>query len=119
MQGIVQAIRHIALAALLLRALVPIGWMPAAEAAGTPFVICSVNGPAQHAPDGQKLPDDSAHHQTCAFAAAPHLAKTPDVVALAEPSLPVHVIARSEAEPALARPSPQRTQSPRAPPFSA
>lgn len=117
MQGLVHAIRHIALAALLLRALVPVGWMPTAEA-GTPFVICSVNGQTQHAPDGQKLPDDSAHHQTCAFAAAPHLAKTPDIVALAAPTLPVFAIARSEAEPALARPLPQRAQSPRAPPFS-
>lgn len=117
MQGIVHAIRHIALAALLLRALVPVGWMPAATAQ-TPFVICSINGPVQHAPDGQKLPDDAAHHQTCAFAAAPHLAKTPDVVALAAPALPVFVIARAEIAPALARPSPQRAQSPRAPPFS-
>ena len=34
----------LALAAMLLRALLPDGWMPAAAASGTPFVICSVDG---------------------------------------------------------------------------
>jgi len=86
MQGIVRAARHLALIALLLRALVPAGWMPGA-AAYAPFAICSIDGQSQHTPDGSKLPDDAVHHGTCPFAAAPHLAKTPDLAPLAAPSL--------------------------------
>ncbi len=55
----------LALAAMLLRALLPDGWMP--SSAGVPFAICSVDA-AQH---GGKLPANRERsHAPCAFAAA-------------------------------------------------
>jgi hypothetical protein len=89
MQGISRAARHLALLALILRALVPAGWMPG-TAAGTPFVICSVDS-AQHAPSGQKPGDDGHQHEACPFAATAHLAATPDAPQIALP--PVHTAA--------------------------
>jgi len=56
----------LALCAMVLRALLPDGWMPAANAAQ--FVICSVDG-AHH---GGKAPGDAQQrtHAPCAFGAA-------------------------------------------------
>jgi Protein of unknown function (DUF2946) len=117
MQGIAHAARHLALVALILRALVPAGWMPGATA-DTPFVICSVDGPVQHAPDGRKPADDGRQHEACPFAATPHLASTPDAPQVALP--PVHEAAAVtntlRAAAIAARFTPQ---SPRAPPFFA
>ncbi len=75
---------QIALVAVLLRALLPVGWMPDA-AAGSPFTICTVNGPvhATHLPDGQPDKhgqDDGRQNDVCPFAASVHLA-TPTAVA--------------------------------------
>jgi Protein of unknown function (DUF2946) len=113
---------QIALVAMLLRALLPVGWMPdTAASADTPFVICTVNGPLQaaHLPDtGKHQPghDDSRQNDVCPFAASIHFA-TPAAVAVVAPStqvaalapllLPVHAV-RSATQYAL--------QSPRAPP---
>ena len=61
----------LALCAMLLRGLLPAGWMPSAD--GAPFVVCSVDG--IHA--GGKAPAEPASehsHAPCAFAAAAHLA---------------------------------------------
>jgi hypothetical protein len=68
----------LALAATLLRALLPEGWMPnPSGAAGTPVVICTVYG-LQHIvlnADGNPVnPSDQKHSNVCAFAAAAHLA---------------------------------------------
>lgn len=118
MQGIVRAGKHLALIALLLRALVPAGWMPG-TAAASPFVICSVDGAVQHTPDGHKLPDDTAHHNACPFGATPHFVKTPEPVAIAVPSLrsmTVPQFGKTRPVPSL---SAYRTQSPRAPPLNA
>lgn len=63
----------LALCAMVLRALLPDGWMPAANAAGAPFVICSLDG----IHTGGKLPSEPGQersHAPCAFAAAAHLA---------------------------------------------
>ncbi|HEY0300274.1 MAG TPA: hypothetical protein VGC36_03010 [Rhizomicrobium sp.] len=55
----------LALCAMVLRALLPDGWMPAAGAA--PFVICAADGTHR---DG-KTPDQAPReHAPCAFAAA-------------------------------------------------
>ncbi|MEN6542545.1 DUF2946 family protein [Parvibaculum sp.] len=82
---------YVALAAMLFRAFLPDGWMPAprvqnAGAAWAPFVICTSNGlaerhdghgPAQH--DG----DHEQRYAPCAYAAAAHLAVPEAVVVVA------------------------------------
>src|SRR5688572_13208032 len=42
MQGIFHSLKHLALIALILRAMLPAGWMPAA-AGNASFTICTVN----------------------------------------------------------------------------
>ena len=62
----------LALAAMLLRAFLPDGWMLGAQAHGALFTICSVQPPAPH---DQKIPLGEGHiHVPCAFAAASTLA---------------------------------------------
>lgn len=116
MQGILPAIRHLALAALILRALLPAGWMPDAQAGLT---ICSPGtlGIIHH--DGAPgHSDGKANQEECPFAAAPHLASTPDMAQLTAPAF--HAIAaatdRATAAAIAARFTPQ---SPRAPPLNA
>ncbi|HEX3756101.1 MAG TPA: DUF2946 family protein [Rhizomicrobium sp.] len=110
--------RHLALVALVLRALVPAGWMPGTTAAA-PFVICSVTGPAQYAPGGHKpAQDDRSHHDVCPFAAAPHFAKTLALSSLAAPSLRIFTPSRLVAVSRPARIARYQPQSPRAPPTS-
>lgn len=82
---------QIALVAMLLRALLPVGWMPG-TADNSAFVICTVDGPvhATHAPDGQKHgkkqgQDDGRQNDVCPFAASIHFA-TPAAVASVAPS---------------------------------
>lgn len=75
----------LALSAMLLRALLPMGWMPAPSAAGGPtLIICTMDGPQHRVPasnhDGQ---DD--HGTVCPFAAAAHLAPPQAAPALALP----------------------------------
>lgn len=71
---------NLALAAMLLRALLPDGWMPGAEAA-TPFVICSVDG--GHG-TGKTAPSrEPRSHGPCAFAAAAPLSPPPAVAVVA------------------------------------
>jgi hypothetical protein len=83
---------QIALVAMLLRAILPVDWMPgAADNAAASFVICTVNGPvhAAHGPDGQKHnQDDGRQNDVCPFAASVHLA-TPAAVASIAPSTQV------------------------------
>ena len=61
----------LALIAMLLRALLPDGWMPSGQSA--PFTICSV-APANHAGDKPSQPGQEHRHAPCAFAAAAPLA---------------------------------------------
>ncbi len=83
---------HIALAAMLLRALMPAGWMPNADAAaGTPITICTMNGAVQIDLVADPLKknhhqDNSRHHETCPFAAAPHMAQPAAITAFTLPS---------------------------------
>ncbi len=76
-------LRHIAvalaLAAMLLRALLPEGWMPnPGGIAGTPVVLCTSYG-MEHIvldADGKPVkPQDSQRSDICAFAASAHLAQ--------------------------------------------
>jgi len=82
---------HIALAAMLLRAFMPDGWMPAppsplADAGWTPFVICTSSGLVRltEAPGTHHHDDDADHsHAPCPYAAAAHLAVPQGAVAVA------------------------------------
>lgn len=73
---------QLALAAMVLRALLPDGWMPIASgAAGFPITICAANGPVQmvvgrdgHARKQNPTHNDAHHQDVCPFAAAPHFA---------------------------------------------
>ena len=115
---------HLALAALMLRALMPDGWMPnTALAGGMPIALCTIDGPVNLVVglDGKPAPQDPAHNDgrhvdVCPFAAAPHFATvTPSVV----PDLP---FAEASHTPRLAQPGifggvrRHTPQSPRAPP---
>jgi hypothetical protein len=117
-------IRHIALAALILRAFLPAGWMPDAQAGLT---ICNVQSPdSAHlgtihyeiAPEnsGHDNPEaDKAHHQDCAFAQSAHLIAPPHPAAPALPALHAFAAATDQSKAAniAAR---FRASAPRAPP---
>jgi hypothetical protein len=80
------AFRHLLLAALLIRALLPLGWMPGqAQLGEAAFIICAADGSIQHGAPGK---DDKANaHQPCAFAAAFQSFDLPEAAAIAAPSL--------------------------------
>ena len=66
---------HLALLAMLLRAVLPAGWMPAAvtQADASPFVICTMDGPLHSAPSKPSHDHDRAS-APCVFAASIHAA---------------------------------------------
>jgi hypothetical protein len=77
----------LALSAMLLRAVVPAGWMPNTAASdASPFTICSIDG-AHHAPTHQDPARGSQdeHGFTCPFAAIAHLAPPQLPLALPQP----------------------------------
>lgn len=90
-----------AVAAMLLRALLPEGWMPGTTSSGMPeLVICTMDEPVQAAPmsmpmmgqDGKmNMPSpghgDNGHRESCPFAAAPHVAAPASLPVLAEASI--------------------------------
>jgi hypothetical protein len=111
------AFRHILLAALLLRALVPLGWMPGTAQLGqAAFIICGADGSVQHGIPGKQ---DIAHHQPCAFAAAAKLFGTPDAAVIAPPSSHRLEIAGAIVPPAPVPDAARTPQAPRAPPVFA
>jgi hypothetical protein len=111
MQGIFRFARHVAFVALVARALMPVGWMPAAQG----LTICSVDQPVHKAPaqDGQ----NRHQHDECPFAAASHLAAVPDAPQLALPAFHAFAAAtdRAYAVTVAARFTPG---APRAPPLN-
>src|SRR3954469_14862763 len=117
MQGILPVLRHLALASLILRALLPAGWMPDAQAglvicaAGTLGVIHHDGAPG--APSGHT--NGKMAHEECPFAAAAQLASAPDAPQLALPAFHAFTasIDRAYASAVANRFTPQ---SPRAPP---
>jgi len=65
----------LALAAMLLRALLPAGWMPSTGLTPALITICTMDGPQRVAPpdSGKPAPDQHTHDRAnapCAFAAA-------------------------------------------------
>jgi len=116
MQGISRGLRHLAIIALLVRAMLPAGWMPDAQG----LVICSVSlSPVIHHDGGQPVPDEhQAAHQDCAFAAAANLAGTPDAPQIALPAFHT-IVARIDAGCAASIAARFTPQSPRAPPLNA
>ena len=113
MQGILPAIRHLALAALILRALLPTGWMPDAQSGLT---ICSVNtlGVIHH-DDAPGHSDGKTSQEECPFAAAPHFAATPDAPKLGLPAFHAFTAATDRAY-AVAVSAHFTPQAPRGPP---
>jgi hypothetical protein len=131
----------LALVAMMLRGLMPAGWMPNPDGAGTSlFVICDMDQADMSKMDmshmgmsgmdmskmdmsaighdpAHKPSSDSHQHEACPFAAAPHVATPSTVVALLLPSLSEH-FSPQLAGGLLAVQSPAYApQSPRAPPF--
>lgn len=121
---------QLALAAMMLRALLPMGWMPNPDGfAQSPLVICLMDMPSgmdmSHAMDMSKPMDMQGHGQDhgqqqnneqCPFAAAPHIAASLAIAELAPPSELAHFAEKpaSHALPTLALD--YLPQSPRAPP---
>jgi hypothetical protein len=117
MQGMLHSLKHLALIAMILRALLPTGWMPS-QAVDAPFTICTIDASHQQDP-GNKVPDPSSHHdKPCAFSSAPQLAATPDIPSLILPA--VHgFAARSDRAYAIRIAAHHQPHSPRAPPLNA
>src|SRR3954465_15795510 len=109
MQDLSRALRHLAIIALLVRAMVPAGWMPDIQG----LTICSLS-PVIHHDGDQKAPAQTSHEE-CAFAAAAPLAGASDAPYLALPALHAFAAAidRGLATTIAASFTPQ---SPRAPP---
>jgi len=121
---------QLALAAMMLRALLPMGWMPNPDGfAQSPLVICLMDMPSgmdmAHAMDMSKPMDMAGHGQDhgqqqnneqCPFAAAPHIAASVTIAELAPPSELARFAEKpaSRTLPALALD--YHPQSPRAPP---
>ena len=133
----------LALAAMLLRGLMPAGWMPNPDGAGSSlFVICDMDqdmpttGMAgmdmahmdmsamdmskmgmsgmDHGPSGKHSMD--GHQQACPFGAAPHVATSSHVVALLLPSQMAYFAGHRSHERVAADVANYTPQSPRAPP---
>lgn len=99
-----RAIAVIALTAMMLRALLPDGWMPAGgTSAGTLLTICTMNGPVRMAlgadgqPQKQPAKHDSRSHEICPFAAAQHFAAPISLASLTAPHVAAPVLYGSAA----------------------
>lgn len=116
---------YLALAAMVLRALLPAGFMPGATADGSTIVVCTMDGLVQLQLDADGKPikqgpvqDDARHQQLCPFAAVAQLAGPTTAPTLIPPSL-VSTLAQDPQPPTrLATADRHRAQSPRAPPFA-
>ena len=128
---------HVAFIAMLLRALLPTGWMPNPDGASqSPLIICPMENPgaamqgmtgaAHDMAEMAARPGPHQHNKSndhdpsiCPFAAAPHLALPVLASALPLPTT-VALTAHRADRLYVARPSSQHApQSPRAPPMSA
>jgi uncharacterized protein involved in copper resistance len=135
MLGFRRAAVCLALAAMMLRGLMPAGWMPNPEGAGTSlFVICDMDqadmskmdmshmdmsgmdmSAMDHDP-AHKPSSDSHQHEACPFAAAPHVATPSTVAALLLPSLSDHFSPQLAGSRLAIQSAAYAPQSPRAPP---
>lgn len=113
---------YLALTAMVLRALIPAGWMPSPSAL-THLTICTPTGPMpmELGPDRKQqepaAPQDGAHHNdACPFGALQQVAATPTQAVFwtpiawntTKPPAVLHVV--------VSRAETHRPQSPRAPP---
>lgn len=115
MQGMFHSLKHLALIAMILRAMLPAGWMPSAGI-DAPLTICTVSPLHQQDP-GNKTPDPSQHEKPCAFFGAPQLAATPDIPALILPAFHGFA-AQSDRVYAATIAAQHQPHSPRAPPLN-
>jgi hypothetical protein len=112
---------HLALAAMVLRALLPAGWMPnVGHQSGPALILCNLDGgPAlssDHGTPSKHQPDGHGDQGACPFAAAPHLASAAALPAIGQSQVSQILVSgygESQAPPALSGYAPQ---SPRAPP---
>jgi len=109
------------LAAFMLRALIPTGWMPG-SADGVSLVICTVAGIQEITigPDGHKLPTDdsgqaNAGHDPCPFASAAKFAP-PGLTALLLPPVSSTGVVPVVQSPSVPAPTHLRLADSRAPP---
>jgi hypothetical protein len=113
---------HLAIAAMLLRALLPAGWMPDSTGAAA-FTICTMDGAGHHAEEqspGKPVPADSQHaHEECPFAAAHHVAAPVVANHLVAPSLAGRAAGISHPVAAFVPIAKYEPHSPRAPPHFA
>ena len=111
---------HLALVAMLVRALLPAGWMPDTTGQGpTALVICTMNGPVlSNVPASEHKPvhDDGRQNDVCPFAASIHLATPAAAVAFAPSSSVAQISSLSFAVQCAFEPARHAPQSPRAPP---
>lgn len=108
----------VALTAMVLRALIPAGWMP--QAGGSILTLCTIEGQIQIAvgPDGQPLkntPAKDGEHQFCPFAASSTLASTNTTPVLVAP-ITAYAAARPPAFATNRTATRHTPQAPRAPP---
>jgi hypothetical protein len=120
--GVRRACAQFALAVMLLRALLPVGWMPGTTPqGGVALVICNGDGPAQSMAgmsgmDHKSTPGGPHHNDACPFAAAPHYAPVLGLAALALPVLAFSNTQDRISLSLLAADMQHSPQSPRAPP---
>lgn len=123
---------QLALAAMMLRALLPTGWMPNPDGfAQSPLVIClmdmSSSMDASHAmdmskPTGMDMQGHGQDHgqqqnnEQCPFAAAPHIAASVAIAELAPPSELARIVEKPTSRALTALAVDYHPQSPRAPP---
>jgi hypothetical protein len=113
---------QLALVAMLVRALLPAGWMPDTGANGpAPLVICTVNGPILVAPPGEAskhkpVHDDGHQNDICPFAASIHVATPAPSVAVAPSTIVALIAAPALLEQSVSHVARHSPQSPRAPP---
>lgn len=100
-----------ALAAMVLRAVLPDGWMPAAGA--SPFVICSVDGTHK---DGKAPAQTPSRHAPCAFASSAPLSPPATAATVPVTNGAAQHLAATFADDAVVRVPPYRPNAARAPP---
>ena len=118
MRGFRHAAIHLALAAMILRAFLPAGWMPNLQGDGqSALVICTMDGAVMESAN-KALPskNDPRAHESCPFAAAAQLAPSNDFVALAAPELSASAAPRTLSGGLSAQNAPYIKPASRAPP---
>ena len=109
----------LALGSMLMRAVLPVGWMPGPTGhTGAALVICSIDGlhhrVPSHEPPGHRAPDD--HGVACPFAAAAQLAPPLAPIVVPHPLVAVGTAIRLAFE--FVFPSAQASEhAPRGPPI--